>query len=75
MQEKEPGGGMTVEGTVIEALPHAMFSIELDNGERVLGHVSGVARTRYIRVLPGDRVTLQLSPYDITRGRITRRHR
>lgn len=68
-------GGMTVEGKVVEALPHAMYSVELDNGRRVLGHVSGTVRTRYFRVLPGDRVTLELSPYDLTRGRITHRHR
>lgn len=75
MRVSKSGSGLTVEGTIVEALPHAMFSIQLDNGQRVLGHISGTTRTRYIRVLPGDRVTLELSPYDLSRGRITRRHR
>ena len=66
---------LTVEGTVREALPNAMFSIELDNGQKVLGHVSNSMRTRTVRVLPGDRVTVELSPYDLSRGRITARHR
>ncbi len=64
-----------VEGTVIEALPDAMFRVELDNGHRVLAHLSGRMRKNYIRVLLGDRVALELSPYDLTRGRITYRHR
>ncbi len=62
-----------VEGTVIEALPNAMFRVELDNGHRVLAHISGKIRLNFIRILPGDRVKLELSPYDLTRGRIIRR--
>lgn len=62
-----------VEGTVIEALPNAMFRVELDNGHRVLAHISGKIRLNFIRILPGDRVKLELSPYDLTRGRIVRR--
>lgn len=64
-----------VEGTVIEPLPNAMFRVELDNGHTILAHVSGKIRMHFIRILPGDRVTLELSPYDLTRGRITYRHR
>ncbi|WAM32445.1 translation initiation factor IF-1 [Caldicellulosiruptor naganoensis] len=59
-----------VEGTVIEALPNAMFHVQLDNGHKVLAHVSGKLRMNFIRILPGDRVVVQLSPYDLTRGRI-----
>ncbi|KPJ54293.1 translation initiation factor IF-1 [candidate division TA06 bacterium DG_24] len=59
-----------VEGTVVEPLPNAMFRVELDNGHRVLAHVSGKMRMHFIRILPGDRVTVELSPYDLTRGRI-----
>lgn len=59
------------EGTVIEALPNAMFRVELENGHRVLAHVSGKMRMNFIRILPGDRVKLELSPYDLSRGRIT----
>ncbi|MFH1778769.1 MAG: translation initiation factor IF-1 [Candidatus Omnitrophota bacterium] len=68
MAKEEP---IEVEGTVIEALPNAMFRVELDNGHRVLAHVSGKMRMNFIRILPGDRVKLELSPYDLTRGRIT----
>jgi translation initiation factor IF-1 len=64
-----------MEGTVIEALPNAMFTVQLDTGDKVLGHISGRMRTRFIRVLPGDRVTIELSSYDLTRGRITFRHK
>lgn len=60
-----------VEGTVLEALPNAMFKVELDNGHKVLAHVSGKMRMNFIRILPGDKVRLELSPYDLTRGRIT----
>lgn len=60
-----------VEGTVVEALPNAMFEVELENGHKVLAHISGKLRMNFIRILPGDRVTLELSPYDLTRGRIT----
>lgn len=64
-----------VEGRVIEPLPNAMFRVELPNGHRVLAHVSGKLRMHFIRILPGDRVTVELSPYDLTRGRITYRLR
>lgn len=59
-----------VEGIVIEPLPNAMFKVELKNGHQILAHVSGKIRMNYIRILPGDRVTVELSPYDLTRGRI-----
>ena len=62
-----------VEGTVVEPLPNAMFRVELDNGHRVLAHVSGKMRMNFLRILPGDRVKVELSPYDLTRGRITYR--
>ena len=62
-----------VEGTVIESLPNAMFRVELPNGHMVLAHISGKIRMHYIRVLPGDKVLIRLSPYDLTRGRITYR--
>lgn len=60
-----------VEGTVIEALPNAMFQVELQNGHQILAHISGKLRMNFIRILPGDKVTIELSPYDLTRGRIT----
>ncbi len=60
-----------VEGKIIEALPNAMFQVELENGHKVLAHISGKLRMNFIRILPGDKVTLELSPYDLTRGRIT----
>ena len=60
-----------VEGTIVEPLPNAMFQVELDNGHRVLAHISGKMRMHYIKILPGDRVTVELSPYDLTRGRVT----
>ncbi|RME27636.1 MAG: translation initiation factor IF-1 [Candidatus Zixiibacteriota bacterium] len=66
---------ITVEGKVIEPLPNAMFRVELDNGHVVLAHVSGKMRMHFIKILPGDRVTLELSPYDLTRGRITYRYK
>ena len=59
-----------VEGKVIEALPNAMFKVEIQNGHRLLAHISGKLRMNFIRVLPGDKVTVELSPYDLTRGRI-----
>ena len=62
-----------VEGKVLEALPNAMFQVELENGHVVLAHVSGKIRMNFIRILPGDKVTLELTPYDLTRGRITYR--
>lgn len=76
------GGGLLakedaieVEGTVIEPLPNAMFRVELSNGHKVLAHVSGKIRMHFIKILPGDKVTIQLSPYDLTRGRITYRYK
>ena len=59
-----------MEGTIVEALPSAMFRVDIGNGHIVLGYVSGKLRTNYIRILPGDRVTIEISPYDLTRGRI-----
>jgi translation initiation factor IF-1 len=64
-----------VEGTVIEALPNTQFRVELDNGHNVLAHISGKMRMNYIRILPGDKVKVELSPYDLDRGRITYRFR
>ena len=64
-----------LEGTVTEPLPHAMFRVELENGVSVLCSISGKIRMNYIRILPGDKVTVQLSPYDLTRGRITYRYK
>ena len=63
------------DGTIVEALPNVMFRIDLDNGHRILGHISGKMRKHYIRILPGDRVKVELSPYDLTRGRIVYRYR
>jgi translation initiation factor IF-1 len=64
-----------VEGTIVEPLPNAMFRVELASGHRVLAHVSGKIRMNYIRILPGDRVLIELSPYDLTHGRITYRYK
>lgn len=64
-----------VEGTVIDALPNAIFKVELENGHEVLAHISGKLRMNYIRILAGDKVTVELSPYDLTRGRITWRNK
>ena len=64
-----------LEGTVIEALPNAMFQVELPNGHKILAHISGKLRMNFIRILPGDKVTVQMSPYDLTRGRIVYRYR
>jgi translation initiation factor IF-1 len=79
------GGGKTlakpkddtilVEGTVVEPLPNAMFRVELENGHKVLAHISGKMRMHYIRILPGDRVQVELTPYDLSRGRITYRYK
>lgn len=60
-----------LEGTVIEALPNAMFQVQIEGGHTILAHISGKLRMNFIRILPGDKVTLQMSPYDLTRGRIT----
>ena len=67
--------GIQVEGSVIETLPNAMFKVELDNGHEVLAHISGKMRMHYIRILPGDRVLVELSPYDLTRGRVVYRYK
>lgn len=64
-----------MQGKVVEPLPNAMFRVELENGLKVLAHISGKMRMHFIRILPGDKVTVQLSPYDLTRGRITYRHK
>ncbi|MEO7617615.1 MAG: translation initiation factor IF-1 [Candidatus Saccharibacteria bacterium] len=64
-----------LEGTVLETLPNAMFRVELENGHIVLAHISGKMRMHYIRILPGDRVTLEMTPYDLTKARITYRHK
>jgi translation initiation factor IF-1 len=66
---------LEMQGKVIESLPNTQFLVELPNGHRVLAHVSGKIRMYYIRILPGDKVTIELSPYDLTRGRITYRHK
>lgn len=70
MAKEEP---IEVEGVVVEPLPNAMFRVELENGAKVLAHISGKMRMHYIRILPGDKVTIELSPYDLSRGRITYR--
>ena len=62
-----------VEGTVIEPLPNAMFRVELENGHKILAHISGKMRMNFIKILPGDKVTVEISPYDLSRGRITYR--
>ena len=64
-----------LEGTVVEPLPNAMFRVELENGHKVLAHISGKMRKHFIRILPGDKVLVELSPYDLTRGRITYRYK
>ena len=64
-----------VEGTILEPLPNAMFRVELENGRKVLAHISGKMRMHFIRILSGDKVKVQLSPYDLTRGRITYRYK
>ena len=64
---------ITVDGTVKEPLPNAMFKVELENGHKILAHISGKMRMHYIRILPGDKVTVELSPYYLTKGRITYR--
>ena len=68
-------GAIELEGTIAEALPNAMFRVELDNGHLVLAHISGKMRQHYIRILPTDRVVVELSPYDLTRGRIVYRYK
>lgn len=73
MAEKEDA--IQVEGTVVEALPNTQFTVELENGHQVLAHISGKMRMNYIRILPGDRVVVELSAYDLSRGRITYRYK
>lgn len=73
MAKKEQA--LEMEGTVVEALPDAMFRVELPNGHKVLAKISGKMRQHYIRILPSDRVVVEMSPYDLTRGRIVFRHR
>ncbi|MBC8389500.1 MAG: translation initiation factor IF-1 [Actinobacteria bacterium] len=68
MSKKE--GVIEAEGTIMEALPNAMFRVELDNGHKVLAHISGKMRMHYIKILPGDKVKVEISPYDLSRGRI-----
>ena len=62
---------MELEGMVVETLPNAMFKVELENGHQILAHISGKLRMKFIKILPGDKVTIEMSPYDLTRGRIT----
>jgi translation initiation factor IF-1 len=64
-----------VDGTIVETLPNATFRVELENGHKVLAHISGKMRMHFIKILPGDKVTLELSPYDLSRGRITYRYK
>ena len=68
-------GAIELEGTILEALPNAMFRVELENGHKVLAHISGKMRMHYIRILPDDKVIVELSPYDLTRGRIVYRYK
>lgn len=74
---RQNGGNMSkedvieIEGIVVEKLPNAMFKVELENGHQVLAHISGKLRKNFIRILPGDKVTMEMSPYDLTKGRIT----
>ena len=72
MSKEEP---IEIEGTIVEPLPNAMFRVELENGHRILAYISGKMRMHYIRILPGDKVVVELSPYDLTRGRITYRYK
>jgi translation initiation factor IF-1 len=73
--ERKKKESIEVEGTVVEPLPNAMFKVELPNGHTVLAHISGKIRMHFIKILPGDKVIVELSPYDLTRGRITYRFR
>jgi translation initiation factor IF-1 len=72
MAKEEP---IRVDGTIVETLPNAMFRVELENGHKILAHVSGKMRMHFIKILPGDKVTVELSPYDLTRGRIIYRYK
>ncbi len=75
MSKQDKQDVIEVDGIVEETLPSAMFKVKLANGHTIMAHVSGKIRMNYIRILPGDRVTLEISPYDLTRGRITYRHK
>ena len=75
MKNKQKEDVIRVDGSVTETLPNAMFRVEIEGGHLVLGHVSGKMRMNYIRILPGDRVVIELSPYDLTRGRIVLRYK
>jgi translation initiation factor IF-1 len=75
MLKEPPKDAIAVEGKITEALPNAMFQVVLENGHNVLGHISGKMRKNFIKILPGDRVVIELSPYDLTRGRITFRYK
>ncbi|MDP6869121.1 MAG: translation initiation factor IF-1 [Acidimicrobiales bacterium] len=72
---KSKEDAIVMEGTVLEPLPNAMFKVELENGHEVLAHISGKMRMHYIRILPGDRVQVEMTPYDLKRGRITYRYK
>ncbi|MEI0476627.1 translation initiation factor IF-1 [Brachyspira pulli] len=72
MAERET---IEIEGTVVEPLPNATFKVELDNGHKILAHISGKMRMNFIRILPGDKVTIEMSPYDLTKGRIIYRYK
>ena len=72
---KSKEDAIVMEGTVVEPLPNAMFLVELENGHKVLAHISGKMRMHYIRILPGDKVQVELTPYDLERGRITYRYK
>ena len=72
---KSKEDAIVMEGTVVEPLPNAMFRVELENGHKVLAHISGKMRMHYIRILPGDKVQVELTPYDLERGRITSRYK
>ncbi|MFC1631177.1 translation initiation factor IF-1 [Candidatus Omnitrophota bacterium] len=72
MAKEEP---IQVEGTVLESLPNATFRVELENGHKILAHISGKMRMHFIRILPGDKVSIEMSPYDLTKGRITYRNK
>jgi translation initiation factor IF-1 len=72
---KNKEDAIVLEGTILESLPNAMFRVQLDNGHTVLAHISGKMRMNYIRILPGDKVQVELTPYDLSRGRITYRHK
>jgi len=73
--EQHETDALSVEGVILETLPNAQFRVQLENGHALLGHISGKMRKNYIRITAGDRVTVELSPYDLERGRITFRHR